>query len=108
MLEANAVQVLDLGVDVDAQTFLSNAAKHKVSILGISAFTTSSRKELKKLIDLIRNQDSPAKIILAGGAALTAATAKNLGADGYAKDAVGAVTLVKKFLIQKKIKPHEI
>jgi len=102
MLEANAVQVLDLGVDVDAQTFLSNAVKHKVAILGISAFTTSSRKELKKLIDLIRNQDSPAKIILAGGAALTAATAKNLGADGYAKDAVGAVALVKQFLILKK------
>ncbi|MFH2058015.1 MAG: uroporphyrinogen decarboxylase family protein [Pseudomonadota bacterium] len=107
MLEANGIHVIDLGVDVTAEAFISCARKHKVSILGLSAFTTSSRKELKKIVGLVKTQDSPITAVLAGGAALSESTAQKLGIDGYAKDAVSAVALVKHFLI-KKMKPHVI
>ena len=101
MLEANGINVIDLGVDVTAEAFLSNAKIHKVSILGLSAFTTSSRKEIKKIIDLFKTQISPITAILAGGAAMSESTAQKLGVDGYARDAVGAVALAKQFLTKK-------
>ncbi|MCK5098096.1 MAG: cobalamin-dependent protein, partial [Desulfobacteraceae bacterium] len=103
MLEANGINVIDLGVDVTAEAFLSNAKIHKISILGLSAFTTSSRKEIKKIIGLFKTQVSPITAILAGGAALSESTAQKLGVDGYAKDAVGAVALAKQFLKKNKI-----
>lgn len=89
---------VDLGVDVPGDAFLSSAREHGVSILGLSAFTTSSRKQIQIIMDQVKIQTSPITFVMAGGAALSTSVAHKLGADGYAKDAVGAVALIKQFL----------
>jgi methanogenic corrinoid protein MtbC1 len=101
LLEANGIHAIDLGVDVTGDDFLSSAREHGVSILGLSAFTTSSRKQIQVIIDQVKRQESPITFVMAGGAALSDLTAQKLGVDGYAADAVGAVALIKQFLAGK-------
>ena len=101
MLEANGIHAIDLGVDVSGDAFLSSAREHGVSILGLSAFTTSSRKQIQIIMDQVKIQKSPIAFVMAGGAALSTSVAQKLGVDGYAKDAVGAVALIKQFLAAK-------
>ena len=102
MLEANGFPVADLGTNVRAEDFVKTAKRLGIKIVGLSAFTTSSRNEIKKISILMAN-DLPNKIeIIAGGAAVSASQAKTLGADAYAKDAVGAVSLVRQILSERK------
>lgn len=98
MLEANGIPVIDLGVNVSAETFLDRTQKLRVPIIGLSAFTTSSRKEVKKITTLIKNYMPNVSRVIVGGAAVSASVANELGADGYAKDAVAAVSLTKQLL----------
>ncbi|MBU1196398.1 MAG: cobalamin-dependent protein [Proteobacteria bacterium] len=98
MLEANGFPVADLGTNVRAEDFVKAAKIPGIKIIGLSAFTTSSRKEIKKISLLVAN-DVPNRInIMVGGAAVSASQAKALGAEFYAKDAVGAVSLARQIL----------
>lgn len=94
ILEANGIRVLDLGTSVRAMDFESAAQTTGAPVLALSAFTTASRKQIQKISSLFKEKKHPAAII-AGGAALSKSMAAELGADGYARDAVGALKLVK-------------
>jgi methanogenic corrinoid protein MtbC1 len=95
MLEANGFGVLDLGVDVSAEQFNDAVRKFHPQIVGFSAFITTAREQLPGLIESVRfAAEEPIKVVV-GGAAVNANIAAQVGADGYARDAVAAVKLIR-------------
>ena len=67
----------------------------------LSALMTTTLPSMAETIDLLREK-APAVKILVGGAVLTEEYAAKLGADGYAKDGMGAVRYAEE--IYAKIK----
>lgn len=102
ILEANDVKVLDLGVNVAAEEFLEAAKSHGAPVVGLSAFITSARKQLAEIVRSFQRPDVRPVSIIVGGAAVNQQIATTIGARGYARDAVGAVKLVKHILKESK------
>lgn len=97
LLENHGYTVIDLGKNVPAPLFIEAAKKEQAQIIALSALMTTTMVEMKPIIDNIRRENLPVKIIV-GGAVVTADYAKEIGADGYGKDAVEAVKIIQKLL----------
>lgn len=96
MLEGAGFQVLDLGVDVPPDRFISSIRQESPDILALSALLTTSAPQMGVVIDQIRTSGLREGIkILVGGAAVTSSYALSVGADGYAVDAVEAVRVAR-------------
>lgn len=94
VLESHGWDVIDLGKNVDAEHIVAAAKEHSVRLIGLSALMTTTMIEMEKVI---RERDAagiPARIMI-GGAPVTERFAKEIGADGYAKDAVDAAAVAK-------------
>ena len=95
VLESHGWEVVDLGKNVEAEAIVKAAEKEKAPIIGLSALMTTTMLEMEKVIQINRARNSSIKIIV-GGAPVTQKFASEIGADGYAKDAVEAAEVVKK------------
>jgi 5-methyltetrahydrofolate--homocysteine methyltransferase len=99
MLEGSGFEVIDLGVDVDPEFFLSSLVDHGVNILAMSALITTTMQAMQPVISMIENSGIRHQVkIIVGGAPLSEEFARSIGADGYAPDASRAVRLVKSLL----------
>jgi len=95
LLMSNAgYKVVDLGIDVPAETIYQKAVELNADVVGLSALMTTTMLEMENVVKLFREKGSTTKIII-GGAAVTDEFARDIGADGYARDGVGAVKLVE-------------
>lgn len=97
MLKNYGYDVIDLGKDVDSQKILDAARENQAAVIGLSALMTTTMTEMKNLIEMAKEQGIQAKIIV-GGAVVTERYAREIGADGYSKDAREAVKLVNRLL----------
>lgn len=93
MLTGTGWKVIDLGVDVDAEKFVQTALDENADVIGLSALLTTTMVNMKSVIELAKNKDCKAKIVV-GGAPLTQSYANEIGADGYAPDAATASEIV--------------
>jgi methanogenic corrinoid protein MtbC1 len=96
MLEVDGFSVLDLGEDVHAEKFVAAVMRQRPAIVGLSAFVTSARIQLPALIDALHGAGVPGLQVVVGGAAVNAAIAVEVGADGFAREAVSAIKLVRR------------
>jgi 5-methyltetrahydrofolate--homocysteine methyltransferase len=94
MLEGAGFTVVDLGNDVAAEDFVAAAKEHDAAIIGMSALLVTTMPQMKVTVDQLRAAGLATKAIV-GGAPLTQGYADEIGADGYASDAPGAVVLCK-------------
>ena len=97
MMKGAGWQVVDLGVDVEPDKFVSTAQEKNADVIGMSALLTTTMVNMKDVIELAKSKDCKAKIIV-GGAPLTQNYAEEIGADGYAPDAATAVEVVNKLI----------
>lgn len=97
MLRNYGFIVHDLGKDVPKEEIVAKAMETNAAIIGLSALMTTTMQEMKQVIDYAHKMDCKAKIII-GGAVITEDYQKQIGADGYSKDAAESVKLVKKLL----------
>lgn len=97
MLESSGYEVINLGVDQSTENFLQAAKEYQPDIIGLSALLTTTMPSIRENVRLLREKGINSKIIV-GGAPVNADFATEIGADGYASDAAGAVALVKKLL----------
>lgn len=99
LLAANGFEVHDLGVGVSAETFVNKARELHAGVVGVSALLTTTMTRQR---DVVQALDAaalrPAVRIVVGGAPVTRQWAAEIGADGYAKDAMSAVALVRALL----------
>ncbi|MCL7384874.1 MAG: corrinoid protein [Thaumarchaeota archaeon] len=94
MLSANGYKVIDLGNDVPAEKFVEVAKKEGAKIIGISCLLTPSMYYMRDVIKRLEEENLRKNFyVIIGGAAVYPEWAKEIGADGWAKDAERAVEL---------------
>jgi len=103
MVEASGFEVHDLGVDVTADRFLTEAREVSADVVAMSALLSTTFPHMKEVVDAIRKAGLSSKIIV-GGAPLNTETAKSLGADGYGRDAVEGANICKQWAATRKRK----
>lgn len=102
MLSANGFQVFDMGVDVPMDEMVQKVRDVDADIVAVSALLTTTMINQKTLIEKLDEAGLRSKIkILVGGAPVNQDWADEIGADGYSKDAIGAVTVAKHVLNDK-------
>lgn len=97
MLKNYGYRVIDLGKDVPSETIIQTAIREKADIIALSALMTTTMVEMKRVVELAKENGVTSKIII-GGAVITDSYSIEIGADGYSPDAQSAVTLVSKIL----------
>jgi 5-methyltetrahydrofolate--homocysteine methyltransferase len=97
MLEGAGFDVIDLGINTPASTFVDVARQHPDAIIGMSALLTVTMKNMKTVIDSLRSNNLKNRVMI-GGAPVTKAFAEEIGAEGYSMNANQAVSLAKQLL----------
>lgn len=94
MLTANGFQVTDIGVDKTPEEFIAAVREADADIVGASALLTTTMLQQKRLIESLEAAGLRDKVkVMVGGAPVTESYAKEIGADGYAEDAISSVDL---------------
>jgi corrinoid protein of di/trimethylamine methyltransferase len=94
MLIANGFKVIDLGVDQSADKFVAAVKENDAEIVGASALLTTTMLQQGKLIEALEEAGLRDQVkVMVGGAPVTQSFASEIGADGYAEDAISAVDL---------------
>ena len=102
MLTANGFRVHDLGVDVPGERFASKAREVGADIVGVSALLTTTMRNQKSVIEALERAGLRSQVkVMVGGAPVSRVWAEQIGADGYAKDAMSAVALARELMEQK-------
>lgn len=90
MLKNYGYHVIDMGKDVPTEDIIAKAKETNAEIIALSALMTTTMTEMKTVIEAVRREGLAAKIMV-GGAVITQEYADEICANGYAKDAAGAV-----------------
>ena len=97
MLKNHGFEVFDLGKDVPAGKIVDEAQRVEAKVIGLSALMTTTMVRMEDTVRLVKERGLSIKVMI-GGAVVTEAYAKSIGAHGYAADAVAAVRLAKSLL----------
>ena len=99
MLEGAGFEVVDLGVDVAPEKFVEAIQEHQVQVVALSALLTTTMTMMKVTIAALSEAGVRDQVkIIIGGAPVTQSYADEIGADGYADDAGGAVKAAQALL----------
>ncbi len=99
MLEGAGFDVYDLGTDVSAQKFLTEAKAKKAQIVALSALLTTTMTSMKSIIEEFGKEGVREQFkFIIGGAPVTQEYARQIGADGYSENANGAVALARRLV----------
>jgi len=102
LLTAHGFQVYDLGVAVAGERFAAKARELKADIVGVSALLTTTMRNQKGVVEALEKEGLRSTVkVMVGGAPVTRRWAEEIGADGYAKDAMSAVALAQELMQQK-------
>ena len=97
MFKGAGFRVIDLGTDVSLETFIKAAREYNPDIIGISSLLTTTMPYMQTIIEGLRSEGIPAKIIV-GGAPVNREFAQSVNADGYAENAAEAADLGKSLM----------
>lgn len=97
MLRGAGYKIIDLGIDVSAEKFVSAARESKADIVALSALLTTTMIQMKNIVETLRSGGLKTPVII-GGAPVTREYADEIKAEGYAADAASAVEEVGKLI----------
>ena len=104
LLTAHGFRVHDLGVDVSSEKFAAKALEVNADIVGVSALLTTTMRGQKSVIEALESAGLRPRIkVMVGGAPVTRRWAEEIGADGYANDAMSAVALTRELMTQRAL-----
>jgi len=96
MMEGAGFEVHDCGVNVSPEQFIAKVKEVKADIVGMSALLSTTMMMHKTTIQALEQAGMRDKVkVMSGGAPVTAAFAEEIGADGWAPDALTAVEAAK-------------
>jgi methylmalonyl-CoA mutase cobalamin-binding domain/chain len=108
MLEGAGFEVIDLGINTDAEEFIAALEEHQPEILGMSALLTTTMPYMKVVIDTLKERGLRDKyIVLVGGAPLNEEFGKAVGADAYCRDAAVASETASALVLAKRLASGE-
>jgi 5-methyltetrahydrofolate--homocysteine methyltransferase len=103
MMEGAGFEVVDLGINTDAEAYLQALREHRPDILGMSALLTTTMPYMKVVIDsMVEEGIRDDYIVMVGGAPLNDEFGTALGADAYCRDAATAVEVAKKLVGERR------
>ncbi len=103
MMEGAGFEVIDLGINTDADAFLAALEEHQPDILGMSALLTTTMPYMKVVIDTLAARGLREKyIVLVGGAPLNEEFGSAIGADAYCRDAAVAAETAKSLVTARR------
>ncbi|MBA2702175.1 MAG: corrinoid protein [Chloroflexi bacterium] len=103
MLEGAGFEVVDLGINTDAEKFMNALAEHKPNILGMSALLTTTMPYMKVVIQTLKDRGlRDDYIVLVGGAPLNEEFAMAVGADAYCRDAGVAAETARRLIDERR------
>ncbi len=96
MLSANGFEITDLGADVPVARFVDEAQARGAGCIAVSALLTTTMSGQRRVVEELKKRALRGKVkIMVGGAPCSDEWAREIGADGYAGDAVAAVSLAQ-------------
>lgn len=99
MLVAEGFVVHDLGVDVPAEQFVRAVHETGANLVGLSALLTTTMRNQRHVIEALTEAGLRGRVkVMVGGAPVSQQWAEEIGADGYAEDAVGAAALARRLI----------
>ena len=103
MLEGAGFEVVDLGINTDADKFIAALDAHKPDILGMSALLTTTMPYMKVVIQALKDRGiRDDYIVLVGGAPLNEEFGLAVGADAYCRDAGVAADTARRLIDQRR------
>jgi corrinoid protein of di/trimethylamine methyltransferase len=100
MMEGKGLEVIDLGIDVPTEKFISTAKETGAKIIAASALLTTTMGEMKNIVEAVKAAGIRDKVtIMVGGAPVTDNFCKSIGADIYTPDAASAAEEAAKVFI---------
>ena len=96
LMENYGFEVTDLGKDVSPEQVLEAVERLHAPVCGLSALMTTTVPAMAETVALI-HEKAPWCRVIVGGAVLTEEYARQIGADGYGRDAMAAVRLAERF-----------
>lgn len=98
-LSVNGFNVVDLGVDVGSNKFIEKAVEEKADIIAMSSLLTTSAYYMEELIKRLHQEELKNRFkVIVGGGPIDPDWARIIGADAYARTAVGAVKTCKSLM----------
>ena len=97
MIESAGFEVIDLGVDVPVEKFVSAASEDGVVIVACSALLTTTMPALEATVAALKAAGKDYKIMV-GGAPINQEYADKVGADAYTPDAATAAKKAKELV----------
>lgn len=99
MLAANGFEVFDLGIDIEATEFVAKAREYKADIVALSALLTTTMLHQRDVIQHLAEAGLRDRVkVMVGGSPVTQGWADDIGAEGFAEDAAGAVVVAKRLM----------
>jgi len=99
MLEGGGYEVIDLGVNVTPEQFVSAVKEKGANIIAMSALLTTTMPSMKIIVDALKQAGVREQVkVLIGGAPVTQKYADEIGADGFSESAAGAVAAAQKVM----------
>ena len=103
MMEGAGFEVINLGINNDAEKFLNAVKEHQPDIVGMSALLTTTMPYMKVVVQALKDEGLRDNIfVMVGGAPVTETFAKSVGADAYGRDAAVAVELAKAYMSSRR------
>ena len=97
MLEGGGYEVIDLGVNVTPEQFVAAVKEKGAQIVALSALLTTTMPAMKTTVEALKQAGVRDQVkVLIGGAPISQRFADEIGADGYAESAAGAVGLARR------------
>ena len=96
MLKGAGFEIIDVGTDVDADTFINKAEEVGADIICMSALLTTTMPYMQEVVEELNNRGLREKyIVMIGGAPISEEFGKQIGADFYTADAASAAETAK-------------
>lgn len=96
MMIAAGMKMIDLGKDVPLDNFISAAKENKANFISVSSLMTTTMVGMETIIENLKESGMRDSVLMmVGGAPISVEYANQIGADGTAPDAAGAVDAVK-------------
>jgi len=103
MLEGAGFEVIDLGINTDADEFLNALDEHKPDILGMSALLTTTMPYMKVVIEMLEDKSLREEyMVIVGGAPLNEEFGEAIGADAYCRDAAVAAETAARLVAERR------
>lgn len=96
LLRGGGFTVIDLGVNTSPDEFLEAVRTNGARIVGMSALLTTTMPNMARTVEAFKDAGFREQVrFMVGGAPVTPEFGKDVGADGYGKDALDCVELAK-------------